>query len=286
MPPTLRKLLKWLSWAGVAVLYLALAACVTQRPMQTRDWTPYLAHTTQVEIGPEAFAVEPVSNWSFDTNGPTTQDATIAAFRFDELRRVWFVLEPQPGSDAAAHTFLLFEFTDNRLLGLTVEARREAKEEYNAILGGFNAYELSYVWATARDLMTGRAVRLKHELYAYPIEIAPNQLQSLLRTTLTRTKDLAVRPRFYNTLFSNCTNELAKAAGLSWTYQWILTGYSDEYLFKEKIIPKAPGDADFEAAKTAARVEAQVADMNGIEDPNAFDAALLTLLRARIGTAP
>ena len=64
------------------------------------------------------FAVAPVSDWSYAEAGLVTQADTDAAFDFDALREVWFVLEPQPGSQLAAHTLLLFEFSGERLLGL------------------------------------------------------------------------------------------------------------------------------------------------------------------------
>ena len=50
---------------------------------------------------------------------------------------------------------------------------------------------------------------------------------------------METRPRYYNTIISNCTNELAKAAGFHWAPAYIFTGRSDEYLFRRGIIPGA-----------------------------------------------
>lgn len=47
-----------------------------------------------------------------------------------------------------------------------------------------------------------------------------------------------------NTLFPNCTNELARAAGLAWTPEFVLTGGADEFLFERGFIPAT----DFETA--------------------------------------
>src|SRR6185295_15456963 len=98
-----------------------------------------------------------VTDWSYNSSGPVTQNYHDASFDYAELRNVWFVLEPQPGSKLAAHTFLMFEFTNDRLLGVTIEARREENEDYSALRGAFNAYELAYIWGSARDLLTRRA---------------------------------------------------------------------------------------------------------------------------------
>src|SRR5262249_15686201 len=83
-------------------------------------------------------------------------------------------------------------------------------------------------------------------------------------------------PRWYNTLFSNCTNELAKAAGIKWHYSFFLTGKSDDYLFRRGIIP----GASFDVAHAEADVSNLVRELNAL-DPALFDAALLEELRAR-----
>ena len=85
---------------------------------------------------------------------------------FADLRNVWFVVEPQPGGDYAAHTLVLFEFAGDRIVGLTVEARLERGETYDAIAGMFNQFELAYVWSTARDLLERRRDRTQITYYA------------------------------------------------------------------------------------------------------------------------
>ncbi len=262
--------------AGIGIVLAAGTAGCATAPRADRDWFPYLAPTAQVEASESRFSVAPVSDWSYASTGPTAESYVEAAYDFEALREVWFVLEPQPGSQLAAHTFLLFEFEGDRLLGLTIEARRERNEEYSALRGIFNTYELSYLWGSARDLMTRRAVMLEHEVFMYPVAIDDGQKRALLRSLLTRADALERRPRYYNTLFSNCTNELAKAAGFNWAPAYILTGRSDEYLFRRGIIP---GD-DFARAHARSDVTLLVRALNAMR-PDAFDSALLGELRRR-----
>ncbi|MEJ0061364.1 MAG: DUF4105 domain-containing protein [Terricaulis sp.] len=153
------------------LLLIGLVGCVTARARNDRDWYPYLSHTSDVALANDRFHVAPVSDWRYEAPGPISETYTEASYDISELRRVWFMLEPQPGSTLAAHTLLLFEFEGDRLLGLTIEARRENGEEYSALSGAFNTFELSYVWASARDLLTRRAVMLDHEVFVYPIVI-------------------------------------------------------------------------------------------------------------------
>lgn len=264
----------------IAILVLGSAANMLSLPQMERDWYPYLSRTPEVEIADAGFTVSPVSDWSYDWGRETsTAYLDSASYAFDQLRRVWFMLEPQPGSQLAAHTLLLFEFEGDRLLGVTIEARREQGEEYSAFRGQFNAFELIYVWATARDLLVRRAVMLDHEVFVYPVDITPEQTRTLLHRLLERSDSLSRAPRYYNTVLSNCTNELAKAAGFHWAPAYILTGRSDEYLYRRGILP----GASFEEAHARSDMTEFIQALNQAP-PEVFDRALLAELRRRNAT--
>jgi hypothetical protein len=264
--------------AMAAILIVGAAGEMTQPPRADRDWYPYLARTPQVVMNDEMFSVSPVSDWSYFGDAPVSQAYIGADYAFSQLRNVWFMLEPQPGSQLAAHTLLLFEFEGDRLLGLTIEARRERDEDYSAIRGIFNAFELSYIWASARDLLTRRAVMLRHDVFLYPVQIDAERGRRLLRRLLERTNALETEPRYYNTIVSNCTNELAKAAGFHWAPAYIFTGRSDEYLFRRGLL----AGESFEAAHARSDITEFVRALN--EAPaETFDAALLAEMRRRNG---
>ncbi len=264
-------------FAIAAILLLGALGSIAASARLDRDWYPYLWRTPDVALSEANFTITPVSDWRYAGIDLVAQEQYgQAAYRFEDLRNVWFVLEPQPGSQLAAHTLLLFEFEGDRLLGLTIEARRETHEEYSALWGLFNAFELAYIWGSARDFLTRRVIMLDHEVFVYPVAITDAQKRDLLRTLLMRTESLETRARYYNTIFSNCTNELAKAAGFDWAPAFVLTGRSDEYLFERRIIP---GES-FEAAHARSDITAFVATLNQAP-PEAFDKALLTELRRR-----
>lgn len=276
MEKVVRRRILWMSALAVAWLALAQLSSCALKPRTDRDWDPYLAHTTDVAVDGEHVSITPVTDWSYTAEGPSEVCYRDVAFDMSELRDVWFMLEPQPGSEVAAHTLLLFELEGDRLIGLTIEARREVGERYTAWRGLWNGYELSYVWGSARDFLVRRAVLLNHDVYIYPLAITDPQKQMLLSNLLARTEALETEPRWYNTLFSNCTNELAKAAGIKWHYSFFLTGKSDEHLFRSGTIP----GSSFEVAHAEADVSALIRELNAV-DPAQFDAALLEELRAR-----
>jgi hypothetical protein len=244
-----------------------------------RKWVENLAHMPKVELSQGSFALDHVADWSYTKDGPATRGAITFANTFDDLRNVWFVVEPQPGGDYAAHTLILFEFGGDRIVGLTVEARLEQGETYDAVAGALNRFELSYIWATARELLTRRVTFLDKDVYVYPLQLEAWQKPAFLRALLEGTLDVATHARFYNTITSNCTNELAKVAGLGWHYSWVLTGYSPQRLYELKLIP---GET-FEQAKQTALMKDQIASWNDLPSKE-FDKALLAELRRRHGS--
>ena len=270
------------SSAGISIAVL-LAFLVTPvllaEPRLDRRWVDNLAHMPNVQLSPGAFALDHVTDWSYTSEGPVKRDVVTFANTFDDLHNVWFMVEPQPGGEYAAHTLILFEFDGDRIVGLTVEARLEQGETYDAVAGAFNRYELSYIWATARELLTRRVTFLDKDVYVYPLQLDENQKRNFLRLLLEGTIDVSTHPRFYNTITCNCTNELAKVAGLGWHYSWVLTGYSPQRLYELKLIP---GET-FESAKKDALLKTAIAGWNNLPSRD-FDKALLAELRRRHGS--
>jgi hypothetical protein len=277
---------KWVAWVlshpvlaaiiGLLALLVALEiAVLSARPRLDRDWVEHLAITPTVDVRNEGFSVTPVTDWTYaGTEEPAGKAYTAFSADFADLRNVWFVVEPHPGLRPMAHTLVLFEFEGDRMVGLTIEARREAKEDYSALRGAFNAFELAYIWSTPRDLLTRRAVMLEHDVLVYPLALTPAQKDTFLRDLLAETQALARRPRFYNTLFSNCTNELAKTAKLPWNYAFVLTGYSAEQLHRMKLIP---GDNMADVRRNAL-LSAELRSWASLPSAQ-FDTALLQRLR-------
>lgn len=268
-------------WTGLAIglagaMAILAGSVMLAEPRLDRHWVENLSRMPKVELSRGSFSLDHVTDWSYTDAAPKTKGARTFATTFDELRNVWFVVEPQPGQPYAAHTLILFEFGGDRIVGLTVEARLEEGETYDAVQGALNKFELSYVWSTARDLLTRRVTMLHKQIYVYPLQLDEMQKRYFLRALIEQTVDVSTHARFYNTATSNCTNELAKVAGLGWHYSWVLTGYSAQRLFDLKLIP----GATFEAAQARALLTTPVASWNAMETPD-FDRALLTELRSR-----
>ena len=121
-----------------------------------------------------------------------------------KLRGVDLVLEPLPGSSLMAHTMLSFDFGDDGRIVLSIEARKEEGEDYNALHGGLNRFELIYVFLDERDAYAAR-VHAGHELYAFPADVEPLRLRAFLLALCATTNNLRDQPRFYQIIRDNCT---------------------------------------------------------------------------------
>lgn len=252
----------------VVVVLFAILRLNLMQPRDDRNWEPEFANLTTFEdLGGGRWRLNDLRHWTWNESGP---GQTIWGERIiDEnaVSALWYYVQPFGGWEGIAHTFLVFELNGKdggaaSYIGVSVEARRQTGEVYSALAGLFRAYELTYLWASEKDLLTRRVLYLPDELYGYRLNVPPQTARAALRHFIARTNELAARPRFYNTLFSNCTNELAKTVNdgggdfIPYHYSFVLTGYADRYLHRLGYLG-GPG-SDFAAIRAAGHLNAIV----------------------------
>lgn len=264
----------------LGLIGLALIVVLLRSPSHDRSWRSEIAIMPKVSIEGSVFRIDQVRDWQYAADDITHQTYHAGDYNIDELVGTWLMVEPFGGTDAIAHTLILFEFTNNRLLALTIEARKEEGEIYSALKGAFNTYELIYLWADARDVLTRRARYLKHDVFVYPVQLSKEDRQAFFQALVGQTNQLFQQPRFYNTLFSNCTNELAKTAGLKWNSAFILTGNAPAHLFEVGTIPGKEKGWQLERLKDAARVTDLIISIDD-RDKEVFDTAFLTAIKSK-----
>ncbi len=263
--------------AALAAFGVFLAAVYMKTPRLDRDWVEHLARAPEVELAGDVVRINEVRDWRYDGQGPVSRAYRNAVANARDLRKIWFVLQPFAGNDLFGHTFLVFEFEGGEAIGLTIEARREVGEPYSILPGALNAFELIYVWGSAKDLMTRRAVYLNHDLYAFPLSLPEETARTFFLDLAATSKAVAERARFYNTFTSNCTNELAQVANAPWSLGHLLTGLAPRDLFDRGAIASADS---YENAKRMALVTEDVIRLNTLASRD-FDRALLGVLASR-----
>src|SRR6516165_12063062 len=137
---------------------------------------------------------------------------------------------------AIAHTIMSFGFEDGRYLDFSIELRRTQNDQYSAVAGFFKTHELIYIGADERDLMTLRKAR-NEQIQLYRLNTPTDRAHALLVEYIKEADDLAARPRFYNTLTTNCTTTIfnmvrAVTSAIPFDWRIILSGYLPSYLYE------------------------------------------------------
>jgi hypothetical protein len=150
------------------------------------------------------------------------------------IESAWFVLAPfSRESRGPAHTFLSFGFADSQYVAISIEARREAGEDYSLLRGMLKRFEIMYVIGDERDLIGLRANIRGDDVYVYPIRASRDKIRALFVEMLERANALYERAEFYNTLTNNCTTNILAHANritpnrIPYGKEVLLPGYAD-----------------------------------------------------------
>lgn len=234
------------------VAYVALIISV--RPSNDRDWALDQAILPYAEINSNQVFVHNIRNFSYTSTHDYTPNYYDKTFDLDKIKNVYFVVEPFSGYVGAAHTFLSFEFEGDQFVSISVEIRKEKGESFSAVKGILRQYELTYVIADERDVVKLRSNYRKDKVFVYPIKTNPEKMRAVFLSMIERANKLKAEPEFYNTLFSNCTTNLAKHVNsifpkrVPWDITFLLPENADNYAYKIGLIDNA---VPFEESRTA-----------------------------------
>ncbi len=252
-------------------------------PSHDRDWRADHARVPTVAVNDGLYVLGNIRNWSYGPDGTITkQDWITRDIVASDLIQTYFVLEPFGGIEAIAHTMMAFEFANGEVFIASIEARREIGETYQPIKAAvLPVFEYMFVWTTERDMYGNSEFYAKDPLYMFALSIPLDQQQAVLKAMLDETADVQNAPRWYNTLFSNCTNVLARTVNaispgaVPFDVSWVLPGYSDEFLYKLGVINDVGTLEDtIKQAHISPLIPAAYANTDPVEFSQALRAAL------------
>ena len=259
---------------AAAGLALGLIAIVFfRRPRTDRNWLPGLDRVaTFEERTANKVVVRNLRDWTFDQNGPVQKDWRDVLIDPETAASVWYFVDLFPRSDLFAHTFASFKVCGENgieYLTLSIEIRKTVGQKYSPIRGLLNAYELIYLWSTERDVLGLRATAHGKQVYGYKVNLTSDQVKKVFQAFIKETKELAAKPRFYNTLASNCTSLLAHAVNrigktrIPFHYSYVLTGYADRYLHRLGFL--GDGKQDFATIRAEAYLTEIIQSVSGCD---------------------
>ncbi|HSF06951.1 MAG TPA: DUF4105 domain-containing protein [Methylomirabilota bacterium] len=229
---------RWRAAIGFAVaLALVLVAWGSATPSNDRDWQPEVAVLPYATIDGDRVTVHNIRNFDYRTETDFTPAYYDRTFDLSRLDRVDLIAVYWMGP-AIAHIFLSFGFGDDHL-AISIEVRKERTEQYSSVAGFFRQYELFYVVADERDVIRVRTNYRKSPPEDVYLFRAIGPLENGRRVFLNYIRDineLRTRPRFYNTLTTNCTTMILAHATVNpghIPYSWkiLLSGYAPEYVY-------------------------------------------------------
>ena len=238
-------------------------------PSASRPWVPEQAVLAEARIDRGIARVHNVRDFTYTARKEFTVKYADRTYDLNKLTSVWYVLTPfNEGWRGPAHSFVSFGFADSQFVSISVEARREPGETYDAVKGLFRRFELMYVVGDERDLIGQRAAFSDDRVYLYPIKASPERMRFMFVSMLERANKLRERPEFYNTLTNNCTSNVvahvnrivpnAVPAG----YKTMMPGYTDEVAMRLGLI-----DTGLDLAQARERFQINARARKYITDP-------------------
>jgi hypothetical protein len=228
---------------GCAVWYL------TRQPRADRNWIAETRHGVTATIG-ETVTLQNMRRFRWATKAEFAEawedgvydPATITSV--DLFLSIW-------SNPRIAHTMAGFGFADGRRVVFSGETRRVRGDRFTITGGFFRRFELVLLATDERDAIHLRAEVRRERVFRYPVAMTPVAAKALFLAYAELGNDLVVRPRWYNTVTSNCTTvpyRLVKVVTPWVRFGWpvLVSGYLPDYLARLGVLP---GGADRDKAR-------------------------------------
>lgn len=232
---------RWRIFGVYTILFvLLLFWFFSFEPSNNRDWQADVAVLPYATINANEVTVHNIRNFSYRSETDYTPAYYDKRFDLNKLEGVDVITVYWMGP-AIAHVFLSFAFEGDQHLAVSIETRKENGESYSTLKGFFRQYELYYVVADERDvigLRTNYRNNPPEDVYVYRGAGNIENGRRLFMEYISRINALHAKPKFYNTLTSNCTTSIwtnthvnKQRVPLSWKV--LVSGYLPEYLYEQ-----------------------------------------------------
>lgn len=224
---------------GFAMVFVGLLSWWSSfQPSHDRDWIPELARLPTIAREGDALTVSNLRHFHWRTETDYDQVWETRRYNLAAVTGADIFLTYWSG-EAIAHLLVSFTFSDSVPLTFSIEVRREKGEDWSALAGFFRSYEMAYVAADERDIVGLRTHARREDARLFRLSTSAAQARDLLLAYMTDINDLAARPRWYNTLTTNCTTvvyHLVSSVAPGWKFSLpldprvLLSGYLPSYL--------------------------------------------------------
>ncbi|WP_122076476.1 DUF4105 domain-containing protein [Pseudophaeobacter sp. EL27] len=193
---------------ALATYLLALATLITWwtslTPPATRDWAPDVEHQVTGQLEGSLLTLEHVRNFTWRSPVDFDPNWETRSYDLDQLESLDLFMSYW-SSKTIAHMIISFGFADGEQLAWSVEVRRQRDGSFSPIADMFKANTLSLIAADERDVVGTRTNARGEDVQLYRTNTSPDKARALLLHYVAAANQLAAQPRWYNSLFTNCT---------------------------------------------------------------------------------
>lgn len=211
-------------------------------PTAAADWLDDVAGMTVGEIDGNLVTLRQVRNFDWRTPTDYTARWETRLYDLDRLRSVDMILSYWRGP-SIAHLLMSFGFAAPRVgtaastyVAFSVEVRRKKSQEFSEIGGFFKQFELCIIAADELDVVRLRTHVRGERVYLYRLRLARAIMRALFLSYVSEANQLAIEPRFYNTVTVNCTTLVYQMmsrilGGLPLSHRLLFSGYMPDYVY-------------------------------------------------------
>ena len=203
---------------------------------QNLDWSPDGSRILNYERHGDVITLHNIRNFNWKTETEFDEQWDTRTFNLNEIEGVNILTSYWMGPQIA-HTLVSFDFKNQKPLVFSLEIRKEKSENFSAIGGFFRQFELSLIAADEKDIVYTRTNVRGEQVYFFPIIMAEKERKELFLEYLKKSDELRKKPKWYNTLTSNCTTlvfdmiQAIEPHKLPRDYRLLASGYLPNYLY-------------------------------------------------------
>jgi hypothetical protein len=200
------------------------------------DWAPELARQVTGSIDEDTLTLNNLRAFEWRSAEDFAERWTDRSYDLSKLQSVDLFLSYW-GGPTMAHYMLSFGFEGGEYLAWSIEVRRKSNDSFSPIADFFKAHPISIIASEERDVIGLRTNIRRENVHLFRIKMDDDARRRLLEAYLKAANSIADRPRWFNSVFTNCSRTsilLARYSGIAVPMDWriIVNGYMPDYLYE------------------------------------------------------